>query len=156
MIRRSPASQALPRPRRSWRPSPPALVGRWVIPLAGQPACRVVPGPRAPPPARRPDPNSSASREACVSSPYRGPDAPGPARRASLALDDLGALAPLLLQLEGGLEEVHVESRRRIEARERLRRLETLEAAVADQPTDVLRGSRVIGPSRRQRGHRRP
>jgi hypothetical protein len=51
-----------------------------------------------------------------------------------IALDHLGALAALLLQLERRLEEVHVEARGRIEPRHDLRGLDTFEAAVADQP----------------------
>ena len=56
-------------------------------------------------------------------------------RRSVIALDDLGSLAPLLLQLERRLEEVHVQARGRIESGHGLRRFDAFEAAVADQPS---------------------
>ena len=55
-------------------------------------------------------------------------------RRHVVALDHFGALAPLLLELERGLEEVHEEPRRRIEPRHHPCRLDAVEAAVADEP----------------------
>ena len=55
-------------------------------------------------------------------------------RRRVVALDDLGTLAPLLLQLERWLEEVHVQARGRIEPSHDLCRLDAFETAVADQP----------------------
>ena len=55
-------------------------------------------------------------------------------RRIMITLDDLGAFAPLLLQLERRLEEVHVEACCRIEPRHDPCRLGAIEAAVADEP----------------------
>src|SRR5688572_24590625 len=55
-------------------------------------------------------------------------------RRVMIALDDLGTFAPLLLQLERRLEEVHVEACCRIEPRHDPYRLGAIEAAVADEP----------------------
>src|SRR5262249_54444515 len=54
--------------------------------------------------------------------------------RSMGTLDDLGTFAPLFLQLERWLKEVHVETRRRIEPGHHFRRLNAIEAAVADEP----------------------
>src|SRR5262245_16317601 len=54
--------------------------------------------------------------------------------RSMIALDDFRPLASLLLQLEGRLEEVHVEARRRIEPGQHFRGFHAVEAAVADEP----------------------
>jgi hypothetical protein len=56
--------------------------------------------------------------------------------RGMIALDDLGALASLLLQLERGLEEVDVQPSGRKQASQSSRRFNALEAAVAHQASD--------------------
>jgi len=53
-----------------------------------------------------------------------------------IALDDLGPLAPLLLQFERRLEEVHMQSSRGVEASEHGRRLGALEAPIANKAAD--------------------
>src|SRR6516164_11000189 len=50
-----------------------------------------------------------------------------------IALDDLCALTMLLPELERGLEEVHVQTRRRVKTRHHAGRLYSIKAAVADQ-----------------------
>ena len=50
-----------------------------------------------------------------------------------IALDDLCALATLLFELEGRLEEVHMQPRRRVKTRHHAGRLYAVKAAVADQ-----------------------
>ena len=56
--------------------------------------------------------------------------------RPVIALDDLGAFAALLLQLERRLEEVYVKARSCIETRKQAGRLDAFEAAIADQSAD--------------------
>src|SRR4029078_11121644 len=56
--------------------------------------------------------------------------------RIMIALDHLGAFAPLLLQLERRLEEVHVKPCRRVEPSHHARRLGTVEPAVSHQSSD--------------------
>src|SRR5215211_831687 len=56
-------------------------------------------------------------------------------RRHVIALDDLCALATLLPELERRLEEVHVQTRRRVKTRHHAGRLYSVKAAVADQTT---------------------
>src|SRR5215211_3699767 len=53
-----------------------------------------------------------------------------------IALDHLGAFAPLLLQLERRLEEVHVEPGRRVEPGHHARRRDAVEPAISHQPSD--------------------
>ena len=57
-------------------------------------------------------------------------------RRSVVALDDLGSLASLFLQLEGRLKEVHVETRGRIEPSHGQRCFDTFETPIADQPAN--------------------
>src|SRR5262245_5591606 len=49
-----------------------------------------------------------------------------------ISLDDLCALTTLLFELEGRLEEVHVQTRRRVKTRHHAGRLYSVKAAVAD------------------------
>src|SRR6476469_6979505 len=56
--------------------------------------------------------------------------------RRMIALDDLRALATLLLELERRLEEVHMQARCRVETCHHARRLDPIEAPVADEPPD--------------------
>jgi hypothetical protein len=51
-----------------------------------------------------------------------------------IALDHLGAFAPLVCQLERRLKEVHVQAPRRIQPRHHCGGLDAVEAAIADKP----------------------
>ena len=56
--------------------------------------------------------------------------------RRMIAFDHFRALATFLLELERRLEEVHVQARWRIETCHHARRLDPIEAPVADEPPD--------------------
>src|SRR5215217_8793448 len=53
-----------------------------------------------------------------------------------IALDHLGAFAPLFLQLERRLEEVHIEPGRRVEPGHHARRRDAVEPAISHQSSD--------------------
>jgi hypothetical protein len=57
-------------------------------------------------------------------------------QRVMIAFDHLGALAPLVLQLERWLEEVHVEPRRRVEPANHASRLNAVKPAISRQSSD--------------------